>query len=161
MAYTAFNKLQLNFVSKFMLFSWSLVEISFVTNVLRYYATFKVRKFELLFNKINTCLPKSTTCIGLQAKQIFSVNINIHIFSVLDVAFAILLSYFQKLQLFVVKNFWTNFLLPCTSICMSSKRVPQIFNILSQTGDNDIFVLLGVLFSRYVLLKSSFSDENT
>ena len=42
---------------------------------LRYYATFKVRKFESLFYKINTCLQKTTTCIGLQVEQIFSVNI--------------------------------------------------------------------------------------
>ena len=31
-----------------------------------YYATFKVRKLELLFYKINTCLQKPTTFIGLQ-----------------------------------------------------------------------------------------------
>ena len=42
---------------------------------LSYYATFKVRKFESLFYKINTCLQKTTTCIGLQAEQIFPVNI--------------------------------------------------------------------------------------
>ena len=37
--------------------------------LLRYYATFRVRKFEY------TCLQKTSTCIGLQAEQIFSVNI--------------------------------------------------------------------------------------
>ena len=42
---------------------------------LRYYATFEVRKFESLFYKINTSLQKTTTCIGLQAEQIFSANI--------------------------------------------------------------------------------------
>ena len=42
---------------------------------LRYYAAFKVRKFESFFCKISTCLQKTTTCIGLQAEQIFSVNI--------------------------------------------------------------------------------------
>ena len=42
---------------------------------LRYNATFKVRTFELLFYKINTCLRKAITCIGLQAEQMFSVNI--------------------------------------------------------------------------------------
>ena len=41
---------------------------------LRYYTTFKVRKLELLFYKTNTCLQKATTCIGLQAEQIFTVN---------------------------------------------------------------------------------------
>ena len=44
---------------------------------------------------------------------------------------------------------------------MSSKSVPQIFKILCQTGDINIFVLRGAFFSRYVQLKSSFSDEKT
>ena len=42
---------------------------------------------------------------------------------------------------------------------MSSKSVSQIFKILFQTGDINIFVLRGVFFSRYVRLKSSFSNE--
>ena len=42
---------------------------------------------------------------------------------------------------------------------MSSKSVSQIFQILLQTGDIDIFVLRGVFFGRYVQLKSSFSDK--
>ena len=43
---------------------------------LRYYAALKVRKFESLFYKIDTCLQKTTTCIGLQAEHIFSVNVS-------------------------------------------------------------------------------------
>ena len=35
----------------------------------------------------------------------------------------------------------------------------QIFKILFQAGDANILVLRGVFFSRYVQLKSSFSDE--
>ena len=42
---------------------------------------------------------------------------------------------------------------------MSSKSVSQIFKILFQTGDINNFVIRGVIFSRYVQLKSSFSDE--
>ena len=42
---------------------------------------------------------------------------------------------------------------------MSSKSVSQIFKILFQTGDINIFVLRGVFFSRYVQLKSSFTNE--
>ena len=42
---------------------------------------------------------------------------------------------------------------------MSSKSLSQIFKILFQTGDIKIFVLRDVFFSRYVQLKSSFSDE--
>ena len=37
--------------------------------------------------------------------------------------------------------------------------VYPIFKILFQTGDINIFALGGVFFSRYVQLKSSFSDE--
>ena len=35
----------------------------------------------------------------------------------------------------------------------------QIFKILFETGDINIFVLRRVFFRRYVQLKSSFSDE--
>ena len=42
---------------------------------------------------------------------------------------------------------------------MSSQNVSQIFKILFQTGDINIFVLRGVCFSWYVQLKSSFPDE--
>ena len=44
---------------------------------------------------------------------------------------------------------------------MSSKSVSQVFEIFCQTGDTNIFVLCGVFFSKYVKLKSSFSDEKT
>ena len=46
------------------------------SSYLRYYAVFKVRKLELFFYKINTFLQKNFTCFGLQAEQIFSVNIS-------------------------------------------------------------------------------------
>ena len=42
---------------------------------------------------------------------------------------------------------------------MGSKSVSQIFKILFQTGDVNIFVHRGVFFSRYAQLKSSFSDK--
>ena len=42
---------------------------------------------------------------------------------------------------------------------MSSKSMSQIFEILFQAGDVNVFVLRSVFFSRYVRLKSSFSDE--
>ena len=42
---------------------------------------------------------------------------------------------------------------------MSSKSVSQIFKILFQTGDINIFVLRGFFVGRYVQLKSSFSVE--
>ena len=128
--------------------------------LLRYHATFKVRKFELLFYKINTCLQKTTTCIRLRAGQIFSVNIQNIYFSILDVAFAVpFLCYFQKFQ-FVVRNFELIFAALYFYV-YELKSVSQIFKILFQTGDINIFVLHGVFFSRYVQLKSSFSDEKS
>ena len=42
---------------------------------------------------------------------------------------------------------------------MSSKSVSQILKILFQIGDINIFNLRGVFSSRYVELKSSFSNE--
>ena len=42
---------------------------------------------------------------------------------------------------------------------MSSKKTISIFKTLFQTGDINIFVLRGVVFSRYAQLKSFFSDE--
>ena len=44
---------------------------------------------------------------------------------------------------------------------MSSKSVAQIFKVLFQKGEVNIFCLFGVFFSRYVQLKSSFSDKKT
>ena len=68
-----------------------------------------------------------------------------------------------KYIIYIFFNFgrgvYGSFLLLCTSIFMSSKSVSQIFKILFQTGDINIFVLRGVFFIRYVQLKSSFSDE--
>ena len=55
--------------------------------------------------------------------------------------------------------FAKNYYLHCTSIFMSLKSVCQIFKILFQTGDINIFVLRGVFFNTYVQLKSSFSDK--
>ena len=58
------------------------------------------------------------------------------------------------------KKFLKQFLLHCTSVCMSSKRMLQSFKILFQTEDINIYVLRGVYFSRYVQLNIWLSDEN-
>ena len=129
------------------------------TRKLRYYASFKVRKFESLFYKINTYLQKTTPCIRLRAEQIFSVDTKYTYFSILGVAFTVpFLCYFQKLQLLVVKKFWTNF---CSIVLLYlwAQKLCLIFLKPYFTGDINIFVLRGVFFSRYVLLKSSFSGE--
>ena len=57
------------------------------------------------------------------------------------------------------KKILKQFLLHCTSICMSSKAMSHIFKVLFHTGDINIFVLCGAFFSKYVQLKSSFSNE--
>ena len=59
------------------MFIWFTYPLSllFVFDMLRYYAIFQVRKFESQFCRINTCLQKTATFIGLQTEQIFSVNI--------------------------------------------------------------------------------------
>ena len=44
---------------------------------------------------------------------------------------------------------------------MSLKSLSQIFNILFQTRNINIFVLRSIFFSRFVELKSSFSDKKT
>ena len=51
------------------------------------------------------------------------------------------------------------FLLHCTSMLMNSKSVSQIFKILFQTGDINIFVHCGIFFSRYV--KAPFLTKKT
>ena len=118
---------------------------------LRYYATLKVRKFELLLCKINTFLQKTTTCIGLQVEQIFAVNREYTYFSILGVVFAVpFLCIFPKALASCSKKKLKMFLLHCTSICMSSKSMSQIFKILFQTGNIKIFVFCAVFFSKYV-----------
>ena len=57
---------------------------------------------------------------------------------------------------------WKNFELIFAALyfyILWAQKVSQIFKILFQTGDINIFVLCGVFFSRYVQLKSSFSDQ--
>ena len=78
----------------------------------------------------------------------------------MGVAFAVpFLCYFQKLQLLVVKIFFELIFAAMYFYIYELKIVSQIFEILFQTGVINIFVLRGVFFSKYVQLKSSFSDE--
>ena len=53
---------------------------------------------------------------------------------------------FSKAPASGCKKILNYFLLHCTSIFMSSKSVSQIFKILFQTGNINIFVLRGVFF---------------
>ena len=87
------------------------------------------------------------TFIGLQAEQIFSVNIKYTYYTIL------------KAPGSCGKRIVKIFLQHCASICMTSKYLSQTFKILFQTGNINIFVLSCVSFSRYIKLKSFFSDE--
>ena len=60
----------------------------------------------------------------------------------------------------MVKEFWKTFAALYFYLYKRKKCTFQIFKILFQTGDINIFVLRGAIFCRYVQLKkSSFSDE--
>ena len=131
---------------------------------LRYYSTFKMRKIKSFFYKINTCLQKAAISTVLQVEQIFSVNIwYIYIyFSILSVVFAVpFLSYFQKLQLLVVKKFWNSF---CCIVLLFVWAQKVCLRFLKSYFKLEILIFSSFLvpfFSRYVQLKSSFSDEKS
>ena len=78
--------------------------------------------------RVDPWLLKTTTCIQLQGEQIFSGNIKYtYVFSILGVAFLVsLLSYFEKLQVLVVKKIWNNF---CCIVFLFvwAQKLSQIF----------------------------------
>ena len=77
---------------------------------LRYYVTLKVRKCESLFYKLIHFCKKLPLALDCKQSKYSQQTYNMHIFLILDVAFAVLfLFYFQKLKFLVVKKFWTNF----------------------------------------------------
>ena len=72
----------------------------------------------------------------------------------MGVAFAVpFMYYFQQLQLHFKLIFAVSY------YYISSKSVSQIFKVLFQTENINIFVLSGVFLSRYVQLKTSFPGE--
>ena len=99
---------------------------------------------------------KTTTCIWLRSELIFSVDK--YIFQFWVVFTVPFLCYFQKLQFLVAKTFWTNFccfvlLYLCTQkVCLRFQK--SYFKL-----EINIFVFRGAIFSRYVQLKSSFSED--
>ena len=132
----------------------------FLNCFLRYHATFKVRKFESLFYKITTCLQKTTTCIRLQTWQIFSVNIWYTYFSILGMALAVpFLCYFQKLQHLVVKELWTNFCCVVLLYLWIQKVCLRFLKFCFKLEILIFFSFVVSFFSRYVQLKSFFSDK--
>ena len=102
--------------------------------LLRYYATFKVRKFDSLFYKIDTCLQRTTTSNGLKSKQIFSVNIWCIFFNFgrgFCGSFSML---FPQVSAFCDTKNWNKFW--CIVLLFAcAQKVSQIFKILFQKGD--------------------------
>ena len=102
--------------------------------LLRYYATFKVRKFDSLFYKIDTCLQRTTTSNGLKSKQIFSVNIWCIFFNFgrgFCDSFSML---FPQVSAFCDTKNWNKFW--CIVLLFAcAQKVSQIFKILFQKGD--------------------------
>ena len=66
---------------------------------------------------------------------------------------------FPKAPTSSCKEFWTNFCCIVFYINELKKCVSHIFKSLSQTGDINLLIVRGVFFSRYVQLKSSFTDK--
>ena len=92
----------------------------------------------------------------LQAEQIFSVEIfDKYSFFNLGRGFCISFStLFPEALASCDKEILKQFLLHCTSFCLSSKSVSQVLKFLSQTGDVNIFVLGGVfLIDIYYKMK--------
>ena len=120
---------------------------SLLNPFLRYYATLKVRKFESLFYKINTCLQKTATYFGLRVEKIFSVNIYTY-FSILGVDFTVLcLCYIKKLQLLVVKKFWT---MICCIILLYLWAQKVCLRFLKSYFKLEILIFLSVVVSFLV-----------
>ena len=63
--------------------------------------------------------------------------------------------YFQKLHLLVVKSFEIFFV----ALYVYLFELQNFVSNYVQTGDINIFVLHGVVFSRYFKIKITFSDE--
>ena len=62
--------------------------------------------------------------------------------------------YFQKLQLLEITKFWNNFYCIVLLFVWAQKACLRIFEILFQSANINIFVLLGVFFGGYNQLKS-------
>ena len=116
-----------------------------------------MRKFESFFYKISIFLQKTTTCTGLPAEQMFSVNISNIFFRFWESLLWFFFYVLPEAAASCVEKMLKYCLLHCTSICKSSKSVSNWR--LFQTEDFNIFVLHGVFFSRYDQLRNSFSDE--
>ena len=128
--------------------------------VLRYYATFKMRKFVSLFYKINTSLQKITTCTGLKTANILSKYM-IYIFFNFGRGFCgIFPMLFPKVPASCCKKFWTDFCCIVLLYLWAQKACPRFLKSYFKL-EILIFLSFVVSLSRYVQLKSSFSDKKT
>ena len=110
------------------------------------YAAFKVRKLIHFCKEIPLALDHRQSKYSL-------LLYDIHIFSNLGMAFVVPCSWFR----FLCKKIENIFAL--LYFYLYEFSVSQIFKILFQTRDTNIFVLCDVFFSRYDQMKSSFSDK--
>ena len=141
---TSYKILSGQHIAVFSLWSWiywpsgvfralsNIYDRAYLRKLLRYYASFKVRKSESLFCKINTCLQKTISCIGLQVKQMFSPYIWYIYFSIFGVAFVVPFPCcFQKLQHLVIKNFGIIFAALYFYLYELKKGVSDFLNLIS------------------------------
>ena len=119
---------------------------------LRYYDTFKLRKFESLFYKIHIFSRK----LCRQTK--YSLwKYNIHIFSILGVVLAVPVLYvIAKSSSFLWQKIFEIIFAALYFYLVSSVSLSQIFKIWLQTGNINILILRGIFYSRHVQLESSF-----
>ena len=120
-----------------------------------------MRNFESLFYKINTFLQKNLlSWIADRANIICKYTT--YIFFSFGCGFCGFFSMlFVKAPASCGKKKLNNFCWIVLSFVWAQKVCLRFLKILFQTGDVNIFVLRGVFFSGYVLLKSSFPDEKT
>ena len=112
---------------------------------LKYCAIFKVRKFGSLFYKFNTCFQKTTTCIGLQVEQLFSVNVSWIFFFNFGRGFCGSFSmFFQKLQLFAIKKILNNFYCIVLLFVWAQKLCPRFFKLYFRL---EILIILSFVVS--------------
>ena len=111
-----------------------------------------------LFYKSNTCLQETTTCIGLQAEQIFSVNIQYTYFSILAVTFTVpFLCYFQKLQLLVAEECRSNF---CCFVLLHLWAEKVCLRFLKSYFKLEILMFLSSVVSRRSTKRLFFDEKN-
>ena len=93
-----------------------------------------------------TCSQNTTSFVGLEAEEIFFVNIEY-------IIFLKIWAWFLRGFFVFLKKFWKNIKISFIALyfhLFELKRESQNFKILFQTGNINIFVLRGVFYGKYV-----------